>query len=402
MVLVCISAIAIEQMPNADFPTRNQKYIFPFVNEYDSESSWANLTAKGRVKFPKNIWVRDANGNRLNLGGGVDGSNNNLPINAPFGNQPPILMRGDKITLKCGYGYYDSSGKKKIVTNEIPGKWVTKVTNRIPIEVEFEDNMYLLKQVQCPNQNWGSMTGEQIIASLLTLVNQVKGTNLVLNTQEGSATNLGNFRTQNETVCEVLTRLQKDYKLESFFDGDTLYFGLIAYYPNRATKHNFVFQKNIVSDQMNYCRTDDIKIGIKAYSVQKQELTTTDRLNRRRTKKVRLETFVGTSTANEGHVRTMYFWDVQTEAQLKAKATDALRRIYYEGYRGKFTTFGLPFVKQGDQVTISDQRLPERAGTYFVKSVKYYGGVRTGFRQDIEIDLRVDGVLTDEQLKLGV
>lgn len=402
MVLTCLTTVKITQKPNKDFPNRSKVYTMPFVTEYHSESSWSNLTAKGKIIFPKNVWATDEGGNKVNLGGGIGGGSNNLPIIAPYGNTSPILMRGDGIEIEAGYGYFDSNGNPKVVKNKIPCNWVTKVYNKLPIEVEFEDNMYLLKQTQAPNKNWGSLTMEQIIAELIPLVNNQFGTNLTYDNSIGASTNLGNFRTQNETIAEVLNRLQKDYKIESFFINDTLYSGLITYYPNNTNNHQFVFEKNIIEDKMNYTRLDDIKLGIKAYSVNVSGTQTRTKDGRYKTQKKRMEAFVGTSNANDGQVRTMFFWDVKSEDDLKQKATDALNRIYYEGYRGTFTTFGLPFVKQGDTVEISSTRLPERKGKYFVKSVHYSGGFNIGLRQDIELDFRVDGILTDAQRQKGI
>lgn len=394
MVLVVITKVVITQVPTTSNPGRNKTYTFPYVTEYKSESSWANLTSKGSIKFPKNIWVTDENGNKINLGGGVGGANNNLPVNATYGTQPPLFLRGDKINIFAGYGYFDSTGKPKIVTNQIPSDYITKVTPKLPIELELEDNMYLCKQVLCPNKNWGTLSMEQIVSELIDLANQqFPKSNLLFKNSLGIFTNVGNFRTQNETIAQVLNRLQKDYKIESFFRGNELFCGLITYYPNYGVEHNFVFQKNIISDQLQYTRKDDIKIGLKAYSINKTELQTTTKSGKKRTSKKRLEVFVGTPAANDGQIRTMYFWDVQTAAELTKMATQSLGKLNYEGFRGKFTTFGLPLVVQGDRVNLIDNILPERTGKYFVKSVDYSGGFSLGLRQEIEVELRIDNAI---------
>ena len=48
-------------------------------------------------------------------------------------------------------------------------------------------------------------------------------------------------------------------------------------------------------------------------------------------------------------------------------------------------TFGIPYVRHGDNVDILDAIIPERNGRYKVKSVQYSGGV-IGLRQEIELD----------------
>jgi hypothetical protein len=59
-----------------------------------------------------------------------------------------------------------------------------------------------------------------------------------------------------------------------------------------------------------------------------------------------------------------------------------LKKFYYTGFRGKFTAFAVPYVRQGDNVILFDRILPERNGKYKVKGVNYSGGV-SGHRQEI-------------------
>jgi hypothetical protein len=86
-----------------------------------------------------------------------------------------------------------------------------------------------------------------------------------------------------------------------------------------------------------------------------------------------------------GERRTLYFWNVQTTDKLIQLAENELKKYYYRGLKGKFITFGIPFIRQGDNVDIMDDVLPERNGRYKVKSVKYTGGIN-GMRQEVELD----------------
>ena len=47
-------------------------------------------------------------------------------------------------------------------------------------------------------------------------------------------------------------------------------------------------------------------------------------------------------------------------------------------------------MNHGDQVTLVDSVLPERNGTYLVRSVTTNFGLR-GYRQRVELDIRLDG-----------
>lgn len=418
MHLTAVNKIVITQQPdptNKEWPNRHRAFTFNKIESFEAESSWAGLTDTAKVKFPKYFTVKDENGTVVNFGSAPGGAINNQSITANFGNMAPLFLRGDKITIYTGYGYFDANNNPVFSLNPVFDGYITAITNSTPIELQCQDTMYLFKQVQAPNQVWPAKTYsmEQMIQVLINLVNSKYNSNITLADNPTSiSTNIGDFRTQNETVCQVLERLQKDYKIESFFRNDIdetgrnfpiFYCGLITYYPGVAVTQNFVFQKNIIAEksQLNYTRLDDIKIGVHAYSVNKTELLTRTKSGRLKTKSKRLETFVGTAKANDGQIRTLYFWNINSLDALKAKAEESLRRFYYEGYRGKFATFALPHVRQGDIASISDNYIPERKGDYFIKKVTYTGGVE-GNWQEIEIDLRIDGVFNSEQLALGI
>jgi hypothetical protein len=91
----------------------------------------------------------------------------------------------------------------------------------------------------------------------------------------------------------------------------------------------------------------------------------------------------------DGERRTFTFLEAKTENDLITLATQALKKYYYSGLKGKFTTFGTPYVKFGDQCQIINNKLPEQNGTYKIKGVEYSGGVE-GMRQVIELDYKVN------------
>jgi hypothetical protein len=155
-----------------------------------------------------------------------------------------------------------------------------------------------------------------------------------------------------------------------------------------------------------YTRTDDMELSAVCYSVNKIELAGlgTTRGGKKRTRHKRLEALVtirnGRVTSYvrkdnslqsdfapniNGERRTLYFWNVQTADELIRLGTAELKKYYYQGLKGKFVTFGIPYVRSGDNVDILDDVLPERNGRYKVRSVGYTGGVG-GLRQEIELD----------------
>ena len=394
-----LSKITFVQQPTTAFPTRNKTLIFNFVNTYEAENSWKDLTDKAKIILPKNIYVQDSTGKLVSLGAPI-GIPDNVNIGG-FSSTVPYFLRGDRVTIENGYAYFDARGNEVFPTNQIFDGYISKVTSKKPIELECEDNMWKLKQIMAKNKVYPAkqFTLEGILKDML------QGSGFTVNVL--TDTSFGDFRTQNETVAEVLARLRKDYHFESYFRGTELRCGSLVYVEQDAIDDGiktFQFQRNIISDDLDYRRRDDIDLSAIAYSINKKELQVRTQSGDVKTKRERLEVLViirpdGTvaktprppgqkadfAPSTAGERRTLYFWNVTDINTLGSLAANELTKYYYTGFRGKFTTFGLPFVRQGDNVDILDPVLIERSGRYKVKSVKYSGGVG-GLRQVIELD----------------
>ena len=94
--------------------------------------------------------------------------------------------------------------------------------------------------------------------------------------------------------------------------------------------------------------------------------------------------------ADIGERYTLIFHSPVKDPKILAEAgKEFLKKRYYDGFRGSFTVFGLPYVVDGDNVTLIDNILPERQGKYKVKSATYRFSCDEGLRQDIEIDYKI-------------
>lgn len=374
---------------NDVIPTRTAVLILNFATSVETSESWRNLTDTAKITIPKSVVIHKADGGLFDLSG------KGKPIMGPIGNQPPFIMRGDRVKIEACYWYYNEQGEEQIppYTTLFEG-YISKVKVKIPIEIECEDSMYILKQTQAPNKVFKG-TVEDMVKELIAPLGMA-----LVQHPEGITTNVGVFRVENETIAQVLDRLRRDYKIECWFRGTNLHVSSIVYFPDEhnQTPPIFEFQSNIISDSLEYTRTDDVILGANCYSVRKTELTTTTTDGKKKTTRKRLSAFVGKPG---GEIRTFYFWDVATEAELKKKGEERLRRFFFEGYKGSITTFGEPYVKHGDTIILRDRVLPEREGEYYVKAVRRKFGVDTGYRQEIELDIRAD-VFTASERSTGL
>lgn len=400
-----ITKITFTQQPTAANTTRTGMLIFDFCNEFDILTTWDSLTDDGSITLPKNIYIKDKDGNNFSLGG----TNKNI---GGFDNPNPYFLKGDKIKIEWGYGYYDDRGNEVFPTAVLYEGFISEVFPKKPFVLKFEDNMYLLKKAQAVGGNNGFFSGNKY--SVETMIEEMlQKAGLPFTVNKKTTTSLGDFITKNETIAEVLARLRKEFHFEAYFKGDELRCGSFRYLPEdalilpdgktRTTFPFFKFQGNIISDDLDYKRKDDLTLSAVATNTIEVATGKTTKDGHAKTKSKRLEVLVtfenGKETArvtvgtrdqplppnSGGERRTLHFLGAKTTAELAKLAENELRKYYYTGLRGKFVTFGFPFVQIANYINVIDPILPERNGRYVVKSVKYTGGV-DGLRQEIELD----------------
>lgn len=410
--LRCISNIVLTQQPSLAWPNRKTTLGFDFVNHSESSDNWRDFTNKGKLVIPKNLYFRDANGKLQPL----NGTNINI---GGFSSNAPLFLRGDTVTITEGYKYITTAGREIIKTSTLFNGYISKVGSKMPIEIELEDNMWILKQTPMDNVTFRATdTIEHALTVMMNKVNSTWNTHFTVNNT--TSTIVGNpFSIGNKTAAQVLLFLQKIYGFESYFRGNELRSGILVYLPQDTTNPDgtpvtpniFAFQNNIISDELEYVRKDDIKLSAKATNTITEETGQLSKDGSAKTKRKRLEVLVTiknnpaageipyTTTVItpqnpiaeniEGERHDFHFPGAQSIAQLASMAYLKLIQFYYTGLRGKFTTFGIPFVRQGDNIQIQDPILPERNGTFKIKEVEYSGGVE-GLRQDLHLDYKIN------------
>jgi len=395
----CFDYVEITQVPTTRFPNRNKVMSLNYVNKFECKSGWEDLTNNATVVIPKNVIARDLNGNSVPL----------LGTNINIGNgTDPLFLRGDRITVSSGYWYVNDLGAQvQDVTLKFEG-FISKVHSKMPITLECEDNGWILKQIKAPDKVYGDGVS---IQSILTEL--VKGTGIQVVTDSITKVQftVGTFFTKNETVMEVLARLKNVYKIGAYVKGNELRLFYPTYYQkdvqNPLRPFIFRFQKNIISDSLEYQRKEDIVISATAESYYKEKVTGTTKDGASKTTTRKLMVFVSldsqgkltgkkiTNTSeipqNTGGQRMSFFYPWATTVdELIKLATAQLEKKYYTGFKGSFTTFGIPFIPMGDNIKIEDPVLTDRNGTYKVKSVTYMSGVSIGQKQIITLDYKID------------
>lgn len=301
-----------------------------------------------------------------------------------FAGSAPIFEVGDQVKVEVGY--YPN-------LYEVFSGWVSSISAKIPVDIQCEDDMWLLKntnktypkkedinQVYLSKKNGKPRKKPYIVSPNITL-KQLLDAILPADidyTDDTVDVNLGQFRVTNASVAKVLDVLRDKYGLYSYFVDHKLHCGL-AYNAATTTNYKYVFEKtlpNAIIDDSNleYQLSKDISVKVVAKLMGMnntfEEVTVGD---------------------TDGAQRSLhFFWDGVTlpKPDIKKLAEIELTSTRYDGFRGSFTTFGYYPIKPGDIAELSDPTLPERNGKYLVKNVK--GSVSMeGYRHEITLGNKV-------------
>lgn len=401
--LRAITVITIQQVLSTSYPNRSAGLTFTFCNHFECENAWEDFTDTGKIVLPKSLYVRNQNNQLIPLGTAVGQQASVVNIGG-FSSAVPLLLRGDLVTISSGYKYFTNTGVEIKDLNLLYKGFISKVTSKKPLTIECEDNMWKLKQLPCPIKTFAAGTAlEDILTAVIP-------SNTGFTVNASTKTTFGQFTCGNETVCEMLARLRKDFHFESYFREQELRCGSVVYIESETVTNTFTFQRDIIDpDNLDYRRKDDIVLSAVARNTIQVETGKFTKSGTAKTKRTRLEvlvTFQSNGTITQfvkqkgfdyppntgGERRDLIYPGATTIDQLAVLAILELKKYYYDGYKGYFTTFIIPYVKMGDNVVLINPILPEQNGTYKVKKVEYSGGAESeGMRQKIHLDFRVGG-----------
>ena len=322
-------AITITQVSTASL-VRDKVLYFPFVHEISVEKSFDDQTQIAKVILPRNLKYQ----------------NQNL-----YAGDNSLISRGDKIKIESGY--------HPNLTLDFEG-YISKINNNIPVELQCEDAMYLLKQKISPNLSYSNV-------SLTTLLKDMIGNTVSYTSIKAT---LGRVRLQEASISKVLNVLRNNFGLYSFFRNGILKVGLPFYAPEKTV--TFLFEKDIKNngEDLIYLKSTDVKIQIKGIIISDAGVQT--------------EKIYGNL---DGDLRTIFQYG-GTITELDRLCNQKLIELNYTGYYGSFDTFLEPKMNSGDYVILNSYKMPERNGTYIVKGVTLTAGVKGG-NQKIELERRI-------------
>ena len=273
------------------------------------------------------------------------------------------IKEGDAISLAFGY-----NGENR---EEFTG-YIKRINPKQPLELECEDEMYLLRKIRLKK----AFNKKDVREVLQFIVEAVKAEfGVVIKLYEGiPAVQVNNFLINGANGIAVLQELSDKYLLSSFLikvNGElTLYCGLAYGYKSGRVKH--VLNRNTISiDDLKYQMGDDRMFKIEI-------------INNRPDGTVKKYVFGD----KKGELTKETLPGVVSEAQAKHYADAILEGLKTASYKGTFETFIFPYAEPGTVSDIIDLQFPARGGAYYIGTVGTSFTV-SGGRRKPEIDIRL-------------
>ncbi len=307
------------------------------VNSIQIDQSIKKLTDTAVIQLPRNLVVKR------------DGQQDSLE-----GKKVRDFIKvGDRVQIKLGY---DDELK-----SEFTG-YITKIGADAPLVIHCEDEMWQLKQ--------NKITKSYKQVKLLTLLQDIAPG---YEYEVIDNISLGKFRIDKASAYEVLSQLQKKYGLFSRFTGKVLHVGFpVSIKP--SVKHPINLNRNVRAQRsdLKFVSKDDLKVMIKAISLNNDGS--------------RLSADFGDKN---GAVRTLHFTG-KTLQELKELAEKNYKSLSFDGFQGKLPTWGLPRIKAGDAVSITDPAYNgEHDGTYLNEAVQIKFNGSEGFKRENTLSMKL-------------
>jgi len=265
-----------------------------------------------------------------------------------------VFRYGDSVEVALGYN-------NELAT--VFRGFVFRINYKDQLVIECEGYAFQLRDKEV-NKSYQKTTIRQILMDV-TLGTDIKLSPVIDDVP------LTNVTFKNVSRLKVLEWLQKECACRVWMDEDYLYAGASSYvYPNPQYQNRTVKVKigwNVVSaDELKKIEREEVQINLVSKNPKGEVKKTKGEVRKYASvKEVKVRQGLG-------------------EAYLAKAASELQSEENYRGYEGSITLFGQPNVRKSDKIEITDDRFPERSGSYFVEEVDATFD-KGGYRQKLKL-----------------
>ena len=241
--------------------------------------------------------------------------------------------------------------------------YVKKVKPSIPVSIECEDAMYLLRRKNI-SKSWQKTSLREVLQEV------VKDTPIVL-ADNIPEMQLDQWIIRNANGTQVLEKLKEEFRLSVFINDEGKLYAGLSELTNIGQTARYDLNYNIVANDLEYRTKEERKLKVR--------YTYIDKNNKKKTVE---------EGDPDGELRTFHTSVVSEEPKLREMARAEMERLKYDGFDGSITSFLVPFATRGMQAHMIDNELKEIDERYFIKKVEITFG-RNGSRRQVTIGAKL-------------
>ncbi len=317
---------------------------FDYCNDILIKTSCKNLTDTAVVKVPRKMqWQGKDLTNFVNI--------------------------DDEISIQMGYAEMGN------IETVFKG-YIKNIENATPIIISCENEMRLFKTVNVDAE----------IIEHFNLKTWLKKYVPELQIELPDDVNFGKVKIEQQTLAQALDKLMSTYPWLKGFFREGVFYGITTH---KALANGRILtfnpERNQISDSLKYTTKEDVKIAVKATSIQNDNSKIEVIVPREA-----VQTTTTTETVKSDYEqRQFYFPGISSKQELKDAAEKLLNDYTCDKMTGSITAFGIPYVRKGDIVRLQDKIRKERDGRKFwVDAVEYKFGT-SGYRQTITLGYEI-------------
>lgn len=317
-------------------------YNFTRANHVKIKTSWKELADTATIKLP--LLKGKLNAERR------------------FESLADKIKQGDKVNIKLGW----IGLNKNYEFDEFHG-YVKRVSPNLPLEIECEDAVWLLRQVNL-EKSWRNTSLKDVVKYIVDEANKVNADKIRLSAKIPDV-KFDKFTLDNVNGAEALQQIKEAYGLVAYFRGLELFAGLA--FTELVGRVKYSMDWNVPQSKLTYRRAEDTRIRLKATSILRDN------------KKIEVE--VGPKS---GELVSRFYYNISDEATLKRIAEKDIDKMRFEGYEGSITTCLVPFVTHSMTAELRDPEFENHNGNYIVDEV-VTEGFSNGIKRTVKIGKRV-------------
>jgi hypothetical protein len=272
---------------------------------------------------------------------------------------------GGRVVVEAGY---DGD-----LQTEFTG-YISEIDSDIPLVISCED-MYKLRQNNFVKSYRDGTKLKQILNEIVPV-----GDESGIREVACDDVTIGKYQIDNASTFAVLQDLKTGYGLYSRLNNGILKVGLAYDFGGNSVTHEYVIGKNIKKNELKYRRKEDFKKQVIASAYKEQA------------KKERFEVTVGAKEKDVSTTRLNYGVKM-SKTELTKIANGVLSKIWYDGYSGSITGFGLPRTHAGDALSVKDELEPDnryRDSKYLIEKVDISYNESSGFSRQNALSYKIE------------